>query len=121
MRRVWLLLACAIASGHAIPGAAAPPAPPTKWLAQDSSGQANAITNGNFGSGDFSLLWSILQDSTIRFTVSKNTTGYIAFGLANSPGVMGPADAYAGWVDSSGSVRALDFSTNQGFINAPDT
>ena len=38
--------------------------------------------------------------------------GYVSIGFSDRAGKMGPADAYAGWVDGSGTGHVLDFSTN---------
>ena len=47
-------------------------------------------------------------------------TGYVAIGFSDRPGRMGPADAYAGWVDASGVAHVVDFATTGHSISTPD-
>ena len=49
------------------------------------------------------------------------SSGYVAIGFSDSAGSMGPADAYAGWIDASGAAHVVDFSTSGHTVNAADT
>eukprot|EP00667_Euglena_gracilis_P005098 EG_transcript_5132 len=119
MGLLWLLLLCVVAGGRATGESGHQPAPTSKWLAQGSS--SNATISGKYSTGDFSLSWVISQSTYIRFTITKVTSGYVAIGFSDRAARMGPADAYAGWVDGSGQAYAVDFSTNSDqTINDPD-
>eukprot|EP00667_Euglena_gracilis_P020528 EG_transcript_22250 len=85
-----------------------------KWVPQSSIAYV-----GQYSSGDFSLNW-LIQDLTIQLTMTMKTTGYVSIGFSDWAGVMGPADAYAGWVDGNGQVQAVDFSTRYRDINSLD-
>lgn len=51
----------------------------------------------------------------------RTRTGYVAIGFSDRAGMMGPADAYAGWVDASGVAHVTDFSTSGHSINSADS
>ena len=40
------------------------------------------------------------------------SAGYVSIGFSDVAGLMGPADAIAGWVDASGVAHVLDFATD---------
>ncbi len=45
----------------------------------------------------------------------------MSIGFSDLAGKMGPADAYAGWIDVTGAARVVDFSTdNQHNAKAAD-
>ncbi len=46
--------------------------------------------------------------------------GYVAIGFSDVAGRMGPADAYVGWVDGSGTAQVVDFTTNSRTVNGAD-
>eukprot|EP00667_Euglena_gracilis_P008809 EG_transcript_8924 len=88
-----------------------------------SSSPPNSTTANSsaasFCSDPFCLAWSLSSDS-IAFKMTMQTSGYVSIGFSDSSGSMGPADAYAGWVDSSGTVHVIDFTTTHRDVNPPD-
>ena len=64
--------------------------------------------------------WWHLTFPSYSLTHSHSPTGYVAIGFSDRPGRMGPADAYAGWVDASGVAHVVDFATTGHSITAPD-
>ena len=63
---------------------------------------------------------SFLLFHCLGCTLPSSFTGYVAIGFSDRAGRMGPADAYAGWVDASGVAHVVDFATTGHSITAPD-
>jgi len=80
-------------------GPAAPPPPASGTSTIDLQ---NAFS---FSDGPFSLRFKVDQaNSRISFSMSTTgSSGYVSIGLASSPGLMSPADVYAGFPSSASS------------------
>jgi hypothetical protein len=93
------------------------PANTAKQISQVSNDESEQNRSGSLSTGPFSLEWEITKDN-ITFTLTAETTGWIAMGIDPVRSMLG-ADFTIGFV-SDGEVFVEDHYGNNRYSHQPD-